>query len=316
MYKFNINLSSPYRLSTRRTWSGWRVSAALCGTHPILWWLRGTSLSTARSGYSDLRVSLFKVTCERILMQFGLLHRDSTNHPLRRTEVTSSIPPTRRSSRPWRTLQFSSIAWVSYLFFSLQSWQTDLNQQTVSLNVNCVIITSSVSLLPIVILILKVEGCSFVAFLTWIYNGSCLDFFPVLLNRPLEKPRHAAVCVVFWGLVFNYIWHCEQRVYRANYEKNKDKYTVTTDEPRYQLAKENNKMSQVNIPVVSIGLACFPCWYLQTRPADLWCMRSSPHGYNNTSNRRNIPLSVQAWCFSLSFCPTQATVICATQSRG
>lgn len=38
-----------------------------------------------------------------------------------------------------------------------------------------------------------------------ICSYNCLDFCPVFLNLPLEKPRHAAVCVVFWGLVFNYI---------------------------------------------------------------------------------------------------------------
>lgn len=46
-------------------------------------------------------------------------------------------------------------------------------------------------------------------------------------------------------------------------------------------------MSQVNIMVVSVGLACLLRWYLQTCPPDLWCMRSSSHGYSNTSNRRN-----------------------------
>uniref|UniRef100_A0A672HDN2 Nebulin n=1 Tax=Salarias fasciatus TaxID=181472 RepID=A0A672HDN2_SALFA len=33
--------------------------------------------------------------------------------------------------------------------------------------------------------------------------------------------------------------------YRSNYEKTKDKFTITTDDPRYQLARENRKMSQV-----------------------------------------------------------------------
>uniref|UniRef100_A0A673A9E3 Nebulin n=1 Tax=Sphaeramia orbicularis TaxID=375764 RepID=A0A673A9E3_9TELE len=34
------------------------------------------------------------------------------------------------------------------------------------------------------------------------------------------------------------------RAYRAHYEKTKDKFTITTDDPRYQLARENRKLSQ------------------------------------------------------------------------
>lgn len=50
-------------------------------------------------------------------------------------------------------------------------------------------------------------------------------------------------------------WNSEQRIYRANYEKTRDKFTITTDDPRYQLARENRKMSQVTVPDVPGGRA-------------------------------------------------------------
>ncbi|KAM6934560.1 uncharacterized protein FYW49_000834 [Xenentodon cancila] len=43
------------------------------------------------------------------------------------------------------------------------------------------------------------------------------------------------------------------RAYKAQYEKTKYKFTITTDDPRYQLARENRKMSQVNSLVVPPG---------------------------------------------------------------
>ncbi|KAI4788154.1 hypothetical protein KUCAC02_036038, partial [Chaenocephalus aceratus] len=36
----------------------------------------------------------------------------------------------------------------------------------------------------------------------------------------------------------------DDRSYRASYEKTKDKFTITTDDPRYKLARANNQMSQ------------------------------------------------------------------------
>lgn len=78
-------------------------------------------------------------------------------------------------------------------------------------------------------------------------------------------------------------WHSEQRIYKAYYEKTKDKYTVTTDEPRYQLARENNKMSQVNNLVAMCDRPLLLPTVRSTRPPGAWgrrqtCWWSPSHG--------------------------------------
>lgn len=102
-------------------------------------------------------------------------------------------------------------------------------------------------------------------------------------------------------------WPSEQRVYKAHYEKNKDKFTITTDDPRYQLARENRKMSQVNTRTACCrtGLLLPPFLVLQTSDTGAWghpqtCRWSSSHG----------SFALQSLII-LSICPTQADVIAA-----
>lgn len=95
-------------------------------------------------------------------------------------------------------------------------------------------------------------------------------------------------CALFSGyLCLTAYWHSEQRIYKADYEKTKDKFTITTDDPRYQLARENRKMSQVNSLVVlynwPASSTAISSPVLQTPDTGAWargqtCWWSSSHG--------------------------------------
>lgn len=123
-------------------------------------------------------------------------------------------------------------------------------------------------------------------------------------------------CALFPGLLsLITFWHSEQRIYRAKYEKTKDKFTITTDDPRYQLARMNNKMSQVNTPGCGPGPACRPpdlrhrCMRSSTGlPAIAWLWKSI-----HRDKFLSPPVPVSHHCLSLSIRPEQAFVISATQ---
>lgn len=127
-------------------------------------------------------------------------------------------------------------------------------------------------------------------------------------------PRDARWNILFSGDSFlTTFWHFEQRAYRAQYEKTKDKFTITSDDPRYQLARENRKMSQVNALVTlyhrpaTSGLVAEEPWHgAWGCQQDCWWWPS--HGiYRPPNSKKFFPFCISFLILSHTGCCWTAT---------
>lgn len=142
---------------------------------------------------------------------------------------------------------------------------------------------------------------------------TCLHYLTFFSSpeKLLHITGHFFFVLFLWIFCFlTTLWRCEQRSYRANYEKTKDKYTVTTEDPRYQLARENRKIQSQVKHLAALQSLCWVqtsgAWGRHHRP-DRW---SSPwHGLLCFQHQRTRPLSVSASAPSLSFLSSQVFTV-------